>query len=204
MYLRVASWVLFIFYANDLSSYVSNSKVFVYADDTKICHEISLHNPVPDISDLQSDIDNIETWSLISLLALHPDKTYTISFCSPKVNSCPHTYLLNNEPITAKSSCKDLGVRVSSDLSWSLHIHKVLQKAYGTLQLIKRTFLPESTPVLVKKYLYLSLVLPILTYASPIWRPQHQKDIIAIELRCYKNVLPSTSSTTLKLITNPD
>ena len=35
--------LLFLIYANNLSSYISYSKVFIYADDTKICREISCH-----------------------------------------------------------------------------------------------------------------------------------------------------------------
>ena len=40
---------------------------------------------------------------------------------------------------------------------------------------------PASTPVRAKKLLFLSLVLPKLTYCSPIWRPNLIKDILLLE-----------------------
>ena len=171
--------LLFLIYANDLSSYISYSKVFIYADDAKICREISCHQ---DFFALQSDIDHIASWSSDSLLSLHPDKTFIISFCSSKLKKSSHNYHLNGKPLLTKISGRDLGVYLSSDLSWSLHIQKLLHKAYGSFHLIRRPFPPESTPTHIKKYLYLALVLPLLTYASPVWRPQLLKDIITLEL----------------------
>ncbi len=88
---------------------------------------------------------------------------------------------LNGNPISSRISGRDLGVNLSSDLSWSLHIQKLLQKAYGSFHLIRQTFPPDSTPTHIKKHLYLALVLPLLTYASPVWRPKLLKDIIALE-----------------------
>ena len=106
--------------------------------------------------------------------------------------------------------CKDLGVVFSSTLSWSYHISKILNKAYRLLYFIKRTFPSASTPIHIKKTLYLSLVLPLVTYASPVWRPSLLKDIKALEKlqkRATKYILgtyPSTDYktrlTTLKLL----
>ena len=70
----------------------------------------------------------------------------------------------------------------STDLSWSKHVHHIMTKAYNQLHFIQRTFKAASTPICVKKKLYLSLILPILSYASPVWRPYHMKDIKALEL----------------------
>ena len=99
--------LLLLIYANDLSSYISYSKVFIYADDTKICHEISCHQ---DFFALQSDIDHIASWSSDSLLSLHPDKTFIISFCSSKLKKSSHNYHLNGKPLLTQNSGRDLGV----------------------------------------------------------------------------------------------
>ena len=153
--------LLFLIYANDLSSYISYSKVFIYADDTKICREISCHQ---DFFALQSDIDHIASWSSDSLLSLHPDKTFIISFCSSKLKKSSHNYHLNGKPLLTKNSGRDLGVYLSSDLSWSLHIQKLLHKAYGSFHLIRRTFPPESTPTHIKK----TCILPSSCLFSPM------------------------------------
>ena len=54
-------------------------------------------------------------------------------------------------------------------LSWSLQTRAVLRKAYSTLAFLRRTFSSQHTPSDIKRRLYLSLILPILTYCSPVW-----------------------------------
>ena len=132
-------------------SYTSYSKVYIYANDTKICREISCHQ---DFFELQLDIDHIVSWSSDLLLSLHPDKTFIISFCSSKLKKPSHNYHLNGKAVLTKNSGRDLGVYLSSDLSWSLHIQKILHKAYGSFHLIRHTF--PLTPTHIKKYLYLA------------------------------------------------
>ena len=122
------------------------------------------------------------SWSLDSDLTLHVDKTFLLRFHSSRIPEIETNYLLNNSTILVKSSCRDLGVFFSTDLSWSKHVHHIITKAYNQLHFIQRTFKAASTPTCVKKKLYLSLILPILSYASPVWRPYHMKDIKALEL----------------------
>ena len=67
-----------------------------------------------------------------------------------------------------------------SNLSWTKHIETITSKAYRIFFLIKRTF-SIASPTSTKKKLYQSLVLPILTYCSPVWRPHLIKDITVLE-----------------------
>ena len=113
-------------------------------------------------------------------LHLHEDKTLYGRYCSAKIHPICNTYKLDGKDVQVKQVCRDLGVYFSSDLSWSSHIDKVLVKAYRTFLLIKRSF-PNTTNVTVKKPLYLALVLPIITYGSPIWCPYNLKDTTALE-----------------------
>ena len=170
--------LLFIAYSNDLSEYATSAQIFIFADDTKMCQEIKT---LQDCKSLQADINQIHTWSSNCLLRLHPDKTCIMSFCPSKAHPFEYNYNLDGRPIYKQFSVKDLGVILSSDLSWSEHINKTLGKAYRAFHLIRRTFSSATTPTHIKKYLYLSLILPILTYASPVWRPHMLKDIIALE-----------------------
>ena len=168
--------LLFITYINDLPSSIYSSIMLTYADDTKCGKEISSSD---DSLSLQSDINIIANWSLTSRLLLHDTKTCFIRFCLNHANS-DFDYHLNNNPIQMRAYYKDLGVIFSSDLSWSKHIESIISKAYRILFLIKRTF-SISSPTSVKKQLYQSLVLPILTYCSTVWRPFLLKDITILE-----------------------
>ena len=63
---------------------------------------------------------------------------------------------------------KDLGITISYDLSWSDHIHKVVNEANRVLGVTKRVF-GSKTSVTEFSLPYKSLVRPILEYAVPVW-----------------------------------
>lgn len=91
-----------------------------------------------------------------------------------------HSYHLNNVIIASSSTHKDLGITVSTSLSWSTHYETLLAKAYKILGLLRRTF-SGSNCIATKKSLYIALVRSLVTYCSPVWRPQYKRDIMAIE-----------------------
>ena len=74
---------------------------------------------------------------------------------------------------------KDLGVTISFDLSWSDHIHDVVNKANKVLGVIKG--LLGSNSVNEFSLLYKSLVRLILEYAAPVWCLFLVKDIVSLE-----------------------
>jgi hypothetical protein len=76
-------------------------------------------------------------------------------------------------------SVKDLGVNVSSDLSWNKHVGITVNKANKVLGIIKRTVGTSNRQVF--STLYKSLVRPSLEYAVPVWCPHLTKNIHALE-----------------------
>ena len=74
---------------------------------------------------------------------------------------------------------KDIGVLISSDLSWSAHVYAVVNMANRILGVVYRTLGPSNTGVF--STLYKTLVRPILEYAVPVWCPYLVKDILALE-----------------------
>lgn len=69
------------------------------------------------------------------------------------------------------STYKHLGLNLSSDLSWSGHVHHIGKEANSTLGLIKRNLKLAPSPA--KLLAYTSLVRPKIEYASSIWDPYH-------------------------------
>ena len=61
----------------------------------------------------------------------------------------------------------DLGVTISSDLSWGMHVFATVNKANMVLGIIKRSIGTNSHDVFSQ--LKKSLVRPILEYAAPVW-----------------------------------
>ena len=74
---------------------------------------------------------------------------------------------------------KDLGVTISSDLSWGMHVFAMVNKANMVLGIIKRSIGTNSQDAFSQ--LYKSLVRPVLEYAAPVWSPYLIKDIVALE-----------------------
>ena len=72
-----------------------------------------------------------------------------------------------------------LGTTNSHDLSWTLHVVEVVNKANKVLCLIKRTI--GSVNKEIFSTLYKALVRPILEYASPVWCPYLVKNNVLLE-----------------------
>ena len=104
--------------------------------------------------------------------------TVRTSDSSPQPNDVP-TYTINHSSVSITNHHKDLGVIMTSNLSWSRHHHRIITRAYRSLGLIRRSFSTNCT--YTKRQLYLSLIRSQLTYCSPIWRPHLLKDINLLE-----------------------
>ena len=158
---------------NDLSAVTTVSKSLLFVDDTKCFNHVSNTH---DTTTLQCDLDSIARWSIQSSLKFNVSKTIHLSFKS-KIAT---TYKLLDDPIITNTTHKDLGIILSTDLSWNHHHEYITSKAYRMLGLLRRT-LSKSSNISVKKLLYLSLVRSQIIYGSPIWRPFLIKDIKFIE-----------------------
>ena len=164
-------------YINDISAGVS-STVKLYAEDTKLYREIE--NIPDDTHVLQSDLFRLTEWSKTWQLKFNPDKFETMRM-THKQDKSKESYTLdpNGEILKSVKNIKDLGVTILYDLSWSDHIHEVVNKANKVLGVIKRVL--GSNSVNEFSLLYKSLVRPILEYAAPVWCLFLVKDIILLE-----------------------
>ena len=168
--------LLFLIYANDLPESVNYSLVPMFADDSK-CFR-SIHNS-QDSNLLQSDINSLCNWSSTWDLKFNYKKCSIIRF-SRKRSIQQSEYHLNNELIPFKSTQRDLGIQVSSDLKWSQHIRNVVAKANRMLGFLRRNCV-RLTDVNSRRTLYISLVRAQLCYGSELWAPQTTKDLLRIE-----------------------
>ncbi|GAA51114.1 hypothetical protein CLF_105603 [Clonorchis sinensis] len=83
------------------------------------------------------------------------------------------------EDITRIGAKKDLGIWLSPNLSFSLHLEKSAQKALAVLRMIWRTF-PRITRTDFQ-IPYRAYVRPLLEYANPVVYSGRTKDVILIE-----------------------
>ena len=85
-----------------------------------------------------------------------------------------HEYHLGNVILQRVQEVKDLDVTISSNLSWDLHVMRIVLKANRMLGLLKR-ICPLITDIKVRRTLYLSLVKSQLPYATVVWSPASVK-----------------------------
>ena len=126
---------------------------------------------------LLHDLDRLGTWANKWQMHFNPDKCEVMRITHRKDKTKP-IYSLGGH-FRPVENTKDLGVTISSDLSWGKHVFATVNKANMVLGIIKRSIGTNNQGVF--SLLYKSLVRPILEYAAPVWSPYLIKDIAALE-----------------------
>ena len=99
-----------------------------------------------------------------------------------KQDKSKRPYHLSDAELKSVNSCKDLGVDVSRDWSWSNHVDPMVilpAAANIVVGLLKRTVGSKNREIF--SMLYKSLVRPILEYACLVWSPYLVKGTLALE-----------------------
>ena len=164
----------------------------MFADDTKCLNTIYSFSG---ILALQNDLIALGAWARKWNLRFNESKCVHLRFLPNSHPAPQQTYSIFNSTISSSDHHRDLGVFLSSDLSWSNHHSAIISRAYRSLGMIRRTF--HTGCVSTKRQLYLSLVRSQLSYCSPIWRPHLIKNIIKLERvqrRATKYILGDYSS----------
>lgn len=177
--------VLFLIFVNDLGNKLFDSTISFFADDTRMSHKIT---SLADKIKLQGEVLEVLEWSKNNNMELNQRK-FELLIHSSSVNPFSHelpfwpelyNYEVANSYIVQPSDClRDLGVIVTSDLSWSTHISSLIVKARGILHWSLSVFKSRDREVMLT--LYKSLVRSNLEYCSPLWNPSKICDIEHVE-----------------------
>ena len=177
--------ILFLIFINDITQCISYSTIRCFADDTRICKAISCEG---NVAELQSDLKEVSKWSLRNNMTLHEDKFEYICHQANKGNLLKELpYIceqfqyttLSGKNLTPVSQLRDLGITVSSDLSWSPHIRTICDKARKVAAWVFNVFHNRDPDVMLT--LFKSLVRSHLEYCSPLWHPTKISDIQELE-----------------------
>ncbi|GAA55638.1 hypothetical protein CLF_108558 [Clonorchis sinensis] len=115
----------------------------------------------------------------LSFFPLNDEKCVHMSFGGDSANSFVMHGEKGPEDITRLDAKKDLGIWLSPNLSFSLHLEKSAQKALAVLRMIRRTFSRITRTDF--QLLYGAYVRWSLEYANPVVYSGRTKDVIFIE-----------------------
>ena len=134
--------ILFLLFINDFPDVIPEStSTGLYADDIKLYREIST---LEDCSQLQEALSCADVWSKDNNINFNPSKCKILTFSRLKhlffsitIWDHPNRYLCHQA--SRVNDEVDLGITVTSNLSWTTHINKIKVKANRLLGLLRRT-----------------------------------------------------------------
>ena len=166
--------LMFLLYINDISNNLT-SHIRLFADDCIIYRTISSPE---DPLHLQEDLDRIFNWTTRWQMQLNIQKCVVLQ-CTrshfPRISK----YVIDGHVLELKHQHTYLGLIVNETMQWSPHINNLAVKASKVLNFIKRNLSNCSSET--KASAYLSLVRPIMEYASCVWDPHEFVNIQALE-----------------------
>ena len=198
----VISPVLFILFINDLLTSTSSS-IHSFADDTflsssfsfnpndHVSTDIQLHRNIS-ASLLSNDLTVIEKWGKDNLVSFNQSKTKQVVISRKRNQNFPPV-LMNGDELDTLASFTQLGLSLSSNLTWKTHIHSLAKHASQKLGFLARArgFFSSSHPLSIYKFKNR----PSLDYCSHVWGSAPKSTLC---------LLDKVQSKAIRLINNND
>ncbi|UYV84156.1 hypothetical protein LAZ67_X001354 [Cordylochernes scorpioides] len=195
---------LFNIYINDIPLH-SKCKLKLFADDTAILFNSKSVNLL--VTQLQDYLNDIIKWCDEWKLDINPTKTQAILF-PPRDNKKfkPQTNLtVNSSTISWADHAKYLGVTLDSKLKFNLHVQNTIRKAkIAKISLSSLLNFKSNLTTKHKFTLYKTCILPIITYALPVWgkyiTPTDKKRIDAFMRICLRTTIGAPFNLSNKIL----
>jgi len=112
-------------------------------------------------------------------MSFNTEKCQIVGFARQDCDNYSPEYFLNNIPLALVKSFKYLGVLISNNFSWDLHIETITARASQRLGMIKHVLF--DAPKRVKRVAFLTLCRPLLEYAWEVWDPHLARRVSLLE-----------------------
>ena len=165
--------LLFLLYINGLPENIQ-SQVRLFADDMAVYLTVSC---LQDSQVLQSDLDSLQCWERI--MEFNPSKCQVLHISRSR-KPVMSRYFMHNQELESVDTAKYLGVNISRDLNWNIHINNIAASANRTLGLVKRNVQTKNKDI--RTLAYNSLVRPQVEYGSVVWSPYMKENKDKIEM----------------------
>lgn len=167
---------LFLVYINDISDNLNFSAIKLFADDALLFSQV---NTLQDSVNFQEDLNILDQWAYNWKMNFNTDKCQIVRFARQSSGNPDVVYYLSGRPLSVVDSFKYLGVFISNDFNWDLHIDSIISKASQRLGMMKHVLF--DAPMRVRRVAYLTLCRPILEYASEVWDPHLMRQVASLE-----------------------
>jgi len=131
--------VLFLLYINDLPINIQRGRTTLFADDTNIQIEATNENMLNET--IKEVMQQLSSWFCLNKLLINPDKTIAISFHAWQNKSNLKPKIVSQDrDIKNKNETKFLGLHLTEDVKWDVHIKHVcntLNKNYYVIHSLK-------------------------------------------------------------------
>ena len=181
--------LLFLLYVNDMKNSSDILHFSQFADDSTVTHSHTNLKSV--IKIMEREFEKVLKWLSINRLIINLKKTHLMVFTN-KQRPQEISLKVNNNVITETSESKFLGVIVDNKLSWASHINYISNKISKSLSIIR--YLRYSFPTKILKTLYMSLVVPYISYCNIIWGSAFNtvlNPVIILQKKCLRTITKS-------------
>ena len=171
--------LLFLIHTRGVSEATSAVSA-LFADDTVLFRDDCIGGRQQPCCKLQEDLNALETWAEESHLKFNGSKSVDLRI-GP--NPSDTNLILNSNVLRQESSTKHLGVFISRDLKWNLHLESVLCQ-----RLVYQHGLSSNA---TKKF-FSAFIRPRLEYCSDVWcgaSPALLRELEKMQLKIAKGIL---------------
>ena len=136
----------------------------LFADDTSFSY--SSHDELQIKSVIDHDLRELDEWSRKWLMCFNPNKTEIMTFSNRNVPNL--SFSLNGQAFPIMSSHKHLGVTLSRDGKWNIHVENILTSVSKHINMLRKLKFKLCRNNLEKLYLvYIRLYL--FEYVCEVW-----------------------------------
>ena len=168
--------LLFVIFFRDLPAAVRSSCA-LFADDT-LLYSCCTGGGQQCCSQLQGNLDCASQWADDWATTFNPEKS--VHMVVSRRQRAAVNLTLGSIAIPPAQETRHLGVRISSNLTWSTHIQDVIKRTSYKVFILKRLAFRCGANAFIKK-LYIALLRPVLEYAGPAWDSCSKRDTAALE-----------------------
>ena len=175
--------ILFLIYVNDLSAFVKDVFITMYADDSSI---VATGNSVAEASsNLNISLNKISQWFTRNRLLINASKSNVMVIGIR--NTTNHAQELNikfdNNILQKVQHTKLLGIVIDENLSFNKHIDHLIKKISPKIAVLHR--LRYRLPVSSLNQIYLAIVQSTFDYCLSVWGNTSKQNLKAIQ--CLQN-----------------